>query len=390
MKKVLAIFSAGLLAVACSSGGDKSIDERIAQAGDDIKSLKKIKTELSQKAVELNKDIEKLSKVINSKDKSESAYLVSVKDIKKEEFKHYIEFQGNVTTKQNVVVLPEASGMIKQVLVKEGSRVSKGQTLAILDDNGMLAQLEQLKIQMKLAKTVYEKKKRLWDQNIGSEIDFLQAETSYKAQVKAVERLEVGISKTRVTAPFNGVIDQVFKEKGNMVAPGQGGEIFRIINLSNMYITASLPEIYLKKVSKNKEVKVEIPVIGLETVSAIRQTGNYINPTNRTFSIEVPLSNRSKNVKPNMTAKLLVNDYLNKEAIVIPLSIISENSKGEQYVYLAEKNKAGKLIAKKRIIETGKSKGDVVEAVKGLSENDKIIVEGARTIKEGQLINIVK
>lgn len=390
MKKILGIATVALVMVACGSKGKKSVEDRIANADGDIKILKTIKSELTAESITLNKDIKKLTDLIVELDTNQNTYLVSASAIQKQEFKHFVEFQGNVTTKQNVIIFPEASGIIQSVLVKEGSRVSKGQVLAILDDNGLEEQLAQLKIQTELSKTVYEKKKRLWSQKIGSEIDFLQSETAYKAQMEAVKQMEIRLSKTKITAPFSGVIDQVFKEKGNLVAPGQGGNMFRIINLGNMYITANLPEIYLKKVSKNKEVKVEIPVIGLETTSSVRQTGNYINPTNRTFAIEVPLSNKHKNVKPNMTVKLFVNDYSNADAVIIPQSVISENAIGKQYVFVAKKNAKGLLNAVKQTIVTGKSKGDVVEVIEGLKENDQLIVEGARTIKEGQLIKIVK
>lgn len=390
MKKIVGILTVSFIMLACSSDSKLSVEDKIENAGSDLKELKKIKSDLSKEVLELNKELKKVQFVINQKDTFLKKALITSQNIKEEEFKHYVEIQGNVTTKQNLIIYPESSGMIKQVLVREGTRVSKGQLLAVLDDNGRGEQLAQTKIQTELAKTVYERKKRLWDQKIGSQIDFLQAEANYKAQERAVAQIEIALSKTRVVAPFSGVIDQVLKEKGQLVAAGQGGEMFRIINMSNMYITANLPEVYLKNVSKNKEVLIDFPVLGKQTVSKIRQVGNYINPTNRSFSIEVPVSSKKLAIKPNMTAKLNINDYTNKNAVTIPLSVISESANGKQYVYIIIKDEKGNKTAKKQFITTGKSKENLVEVVEGLKDGDQLIVEGARTIRDGQFVEILK
>jgi RND family efflux transporter MFP subunit len=288
------------------------------------------------------------------------------------------------------VITPEMSGILKQVFVKEGQRVSKGQILARVDDGGMSQQVAQLQIQADLAKTTYERQKRLWDQKIGSEIQFLQAKSAYEAQQKAVDQIQVQLSKTAIRAPFSGVIDDVITEQGSVVAAGQS-QIIRIVNLRDMYIEAVIPEKYITTVTKGKDVEVYFPVLGGEAVNAkIRQASDFIDPNNRTFKIEIAVPNKDGNIKPNLTAKLKINDYTNPTAILIPQSVISENADGEQYVYLADSLQGKTAKAKRAFITTGKTQGDFIEILKGLNNGDAIVNEGARSVNDGQEITIIK
>ena len=303
-------------------------------------------------------------------------------------FNHYLELQGNVDTKKNIVITPEMSGILKQVFVKEGQRVAKGQILARVDDNGLSQQLAQLQIQADLAKTTYDRQKRLWDQKIGSEIQFLQTKSTYEAQQKAVDQLKVQIGKTAIRAPFSGVIDDVITEQGSVVGAGQS-QIIRIVNLRDMYIEAVIPEKYLTSVKKGKDVEVYFPVLGKTMDAKIRQVGDFIDPNNRTFKIEIGVPNKEGNIKPNLTAKLKINDYTNPKAILIPQSIISENANGQQYIYIADsiQNKTAK--AKRVIISTGKTQGDFIEVIDGLTDGNTVIKEGARSVKDGQEVTII-
>ncbi|MGK0251466.1 MAG: membrane fusion protein (multidrug efflux system), partial [Gammaproteobacteria bacterium] len=161
-------------------------------------------------------------------------------------------------------------------------------------------------------------------------------------------------------------------------------------NLSNMYVRAEVPENYLTTVTNGKEVQVFFPVLGETIETKVRETGNYINPSNRSFPIEVPVPNKNGNVKPNLTAKLSINDYTAENAILIPLNVINENARGEQYVYTAfAKAEDNKIVAQQQIITTGKSQGDRIEVLSGLKAGDKIIVEGARSVKDNQEVRIL-
>ena len=295
--------------------------------------------------------------------------------------------QGSVTTKDLLVIYPEFTGTLTNVYVKEGQVVKKGQLLAKIDDGGLSQQLGQLQIQYELAKTTFDRQQRLWKQKIGSELQFLQAKSNFQAQEKVVSQLQKQMEKTSVRAPFSGTIDDVITEQGSVVAAGQS-QLMRIVNLGNMYIETDVPEKYINSISKNKKVQVEFPVLDKSMISKVRQVGSYINPANRTFKIEIAIPNKEKNIKPNLTARLKINDYTNKKALLIPQSIISENANGEQYVYLI-RNDQENTIAKKIIVKTGKTQGDIIEILNGLSDGDEIISEGARSVTNGQTVKIL-
>ena len=197
------------------------------------------------------------------------------------------------------------------------------------------------------------------------------------------------IAKTVVKAPFSGTIDDVITEQGSVVAAG-ASPLMRIVNLNNMYIETEVPERYVTDVVKNKDVVVELPVLNKKIDTKIRQAGDVINPANRTFKVEIEVPNKDKSIKPNLTAKLKINDYTNKEAILIPQSVISENAEGEQYVYVVtNKNEKGIGNAKRVIIETGKTQGDVIEILNGLETGAEIIKEGARSVRDGQSVEVI-
>jgi RND family efflux transporter MFP subunit len=276
------------------------------------------------------------------------------------------------------------------MLVKEGQQVVKGQVLANIEDGGMSAQLAQLNVNAQLAKTTFARQQRLWNQKIGSEMQFLQAQTAYEAQKNAVTQLKSQLEKATIVAPFSGVIDAIFQEKGTVVAPGQGMPVFRIMNLSNMYIETEVPETYLVSITKNKAVQINFPILGTTIQSKVRQVGNYINPNNRSFKIEIDVPNQEGNIKPNLTARLKINDYTNTSAILIPQSIISENSKGEQFVYILQnKKKNNEATAERLVIATGKTQGDLIEITAHLSPGAEIIMEGARSVNNGQVVRVI-
>ena len=281
-------------------------------------------------------------------------------------------------------------GILKKVFVKEGQKVAKGQPLAVIDDGGLSKQILILESNEQLAKTTYERQKRLWDQKIGSEMQFLQAKTSYNTQKNSTNQLKQQLGKFTIKAPFTGIIDDVFKEKGTVVAPGQGAEIFRIINLSDMYIETDVPENYITSITKNKAVEVNFPILNETFHSKIRQVGNFINPSNRSFKIEVSVPNLAGKIKPNLTAKLKLNDYTNTKAILIPQSIISENAKGQQFIYIVKNKKENNLaVAERLVIETGKTQGDFIEVIKNLTSDAEIIMEGARSVNNGQVVKVI-
>ena len=387
MKKIITILTLTLLLASC--GGDKketSVEDVIASQ--DLTQIRAKKDEISNKQIEYAAQLKLLDDEISKLDTTKKVSLITTFTAKEEVFNHYLELQGNVDTKNLLTITPEYSGILSRVFIKEGQRVSKGQILAKIDDGGLSQQLAQFQIQSDLAKTTFERQARLWEQKIGSEIDYLQAKSNYEAQTEAVNQLKQQIAKTTVRAPFSGTIDDVITEQGNVVAAGQT-PLMLLVNLNDMYIATNVPESHISSVTKNKNVIVELPVLGKTINTKIHQVGSFINPANRTFKIEVEVPNKDKSIKPNLTAKLKINDYSNQKAILIPQSIISENAKGEQYIYVVKDRKDNIGVTERVIIKTGKTQNDVIEVLEGISPDDEIIKEGARSVKQGQTVEII-
>lgn len=387
MKKIYSLLITSLVLISCGGGSKKSVEDIISEG--DLFKIRAKKTEITAKKEVIEADLILLENKISELDSVKKLPLVTTFQAEEKKFNHSFEVQGNVETKQNIVIYPEYAGVLTRVYVKEGQRVSKGQLLASIDDGGLAQQLAQIQIQADLAKTTYERQKRLWDQKIGSEIQYLQAKSNYESTERAVSQMRNQLAKTSVKAPFSGVIDDVISEQGSVVAPGQS-ELIRIVNLKNMYIEAEIPESYVASITKGKDVKVYFPVLEKTVDTKIRQVGNYINPSNRSFKIEVPVPENGGTIKPNLTAKLRINDYTNEKAILIPQSVISENSAGEQYAYITIIDGSNKAKATKAIIKTGKTQGDYVEVLSGIKNGDNIILEGARNVSDGQAVEILK
>jgi len=385
MKNLITVFIVSLSLFSCG-GSDTSLESVIA--GGNLEEMRAKKKEILTKQKEITTQLQTLDSVISKLGNVEKLPLVNTITISHEVFKHFLELQGDVSTKQNILIYPEMAGTLQRVYVKEGDRVKKGQLLASIDDGGMGSQLNQLKTQAALAKTTFERQERLWNQQIGSEIQYLQAKTQYEAAQDAVSQIQSQLGKSNIRAPFSGIIDDVIKDQGTVVAPGPGSEVFRLVNLSDMFIEVEVPETYLGGVTKGKEALVYFPVLNDSVKTKIRETGNFINPSNRSFSVEIPVPNKEGTIKPNLTAKVNLNDYTNENAVLIPSGIISENAEGQQYVYIADSKAQGEVIAKRVIISTGKTQSGLVEILTGLDEGDEVIKEGARSVKDGQKVNI--
>ena len=382
MKKFLFIFTISLILSSCG-GDDKSVDSLIENGN--LTEIKEKKAELNNQQKELKAKIDKLNTYINKNEKKSKAQLVTTKKLEDTIFKHFVEVQGDVETDENIIIFPEYSGVLTEVYVNEGDQVSKGQVLAKIDDGGLSSQLAQQETQAQLAKTTYERRKNLWDQKIGSEIQFLEAKTNYEAAVKTADQTRSQLSKTQITAPFKGTIDDIIAEEGQVVNQGQT-QVMRLIDLNDMYVTASVPENYLRSVEKGSEVKIELGAINEEYTGIIRQVGSFINPDNRKFDVEIEIPNPDGFIKPNMIATVLINNYTNQNAITIPEIILQENAQGETIAYLYEQQNDSTAIAKKVVLELGLSYENQIEVKKGLNNGDVIVLEGAKNLRDGQRI----
>ena len=375
------LLTLGLVSVSCQSKSSAYIDELIAS--NDEALLRAKRTELSAQRSLLDADIKRLDVVIASLDKSTSLPLVATYEVTPQEFNHFTSFQGTVKTMKNINVYPEIPGQLLEVMVVEGQKVEKDQVLARIDDGGLVAQLAQAKSQLLLAETVFNRQERLWSQNIGSEIQFLQAKTQFESAEKAVDALSLQAEKSVVRAPFDGTVDQIFKEPGTIVAPGMGSELFRVVNIDEVYVEVDVPETHITSISEGSKVRVNLSAIGEEIDARISRVSKVINPSNRSFSVEVPLENKNGFIRPNLMASVAINDYSNKSAIMIPQSVVSENAEGKQYCFALEKSAEG-YVAKRLIIETGKTSEDFIEVLEGVENGALLITEGAKKVSDNQ------
>ncbi|WP_229326696.1 efflux RND transporter periplasmic adaptor subunit [Flavobacterium ammonificans] len=377
-KLIFPLLVATSLIVSC---GDKQNDQTV----DQLIAAKNNK-ELQARKADIQADLAKIDAALATLNVRKEEALVSVLTLKDTVFNHYLDIQGSVNTKENILIQPEMPGTLIALNVKAGQRVSKGQLLARVDDGGSSQQVASLETQYQLAKTTFERQKNLWNQKIGSEIQYLQAQTQMLSLQRSVAQAKAMLSKTEIRAPFSGTIDEVFVERGQVVAAGPQG-LMRIVNLNNMYVSTTIPESYIGKLKVGTQVDVFLTSLNKNYKGKVRQIGNFINPNNRSFGIEVSIPNPENLLRPNQVAKLKVIDYTVKNAIVVPSNVIQEDGKGNQFVFVASNSNGKTATAKKAMVTTGKSSDNVTEILSGLSANDIIVIEGVNTISEGMKLN---
>jgi RND family efflux transporter MFP subunit len=384
MKKILSLSLIALSLYSCGDKSTKQVEEVIAT--NDLKQIQEIRDQVHQDYEKLAAQMATLDAAIIKLDDTKRYPLVKTLTIKDSAFTHYIEVQGNIDTKENILIYPEYSGVLTQLNVKSGQKVSKGQVLARIDDGGMSAQVAQAEAKLALDKTTFDRQQNLWNQKIGSEIQYLQTQTAYQSQQKAVKQMQAQLAKTVIRAPFSGTIDAVIIERGRVVAPGD--ELFRIVNLGNMYVTANVPENYLGKLKLGATVEVYLNAIGKTYKGKVRQVGTFINPNNRTFGIEIALPNPDNLLRPNQVAVLKIEDYTNKNALLIPENIIAENATKEKLVFVITNEKEPKVA--QRIIQVGYTSGAMVEVKSGLKVGEIIVTDGAKSLSDGANVEIIK
>jgi len=389
MKKTIISVSFSLFLLACGQETEKvassitnnkgTLDELEIQKANYTRQIKGLTLALDS----LNQKLEKMSG-------GQKRVLVTALEIKPQIFNHTIEIQANIKTRKNLQLFPEFGGRLNQILVKEGQEVKKGTLLAVIDDAGLQDQLDQMKLQLELVKTTFERTQRLWDQKIGSEMMYLEAKTRFKSQQKQVAQMRNQLSKTKIYAPFSGVIDEIIARKGSTLAPGMT-PIMRIVNLDNMYVESDVPENYLANITKGSLAKVSIPVLNVTQNTVVRQTGNFIQPNNRTFRVEAPIKNPTGMIKPNLNARLSIVDYSNLEALMIPFRVIRENAKGDSFVFiLTGQEENNGYIAEQRFVTLGMSKDELVEITKGVNTEDLIVDEGVSLLVTGQKVKRIE
>jgi len=376
MKKI----GIGLIIVALLLNGCQPATTTLEQKKEELKTLK-------DEALDLQQQISTLEKEIAEADpdfiRDNSTLVSTLKPINKK-FVHKIEVRGSVQSRKNIILSAEAMGRINSIAVTEGTLVKKGQILLQIDATTLKNSIEELKTSLELTNIVYTKQANLWKNNIGTEIQYLEAKNKKESLERRLTTTYSQLDLATIEAPFSGSIDEVFVKEGEIAQPGL--PMFRIVSLNDMYIKADISENHIGKIAVNDEVKVAFPSINREYNSSITAIGQVININNRTFSIEVKLESDNL-VKPNLTAVLELQDYENNEAWVIPTEIIQNDNYGD-FVFLVG-NGDEKSVAKKFRIERGKSFRGETEILNQFNGNELIINQGFRDVSEGVAVKLV-
>ena len=376
-----------LLIISCNSSGSSNITSLIENG--DIEELKKRKKEYVDTMNTMQVELNEINDGIAFLDENEKLTLVSSYEIKEKVFNSYIEAQANLKTRKNILILPEFQGTLEQIFVNEGQYVKKGRLLAEINDSGLKEQLEQLTIQANFAKENFERTERLWNNNIGSEIQFLKSKTDFESSQKMVEQMKDRLAKTKVYAPFDGEVDEIISNQGSNLIPGVS-QILRLVNLDKIYAEASVSEKYISFIEEGTEVIVQVPLLGKDIKSKIIQTGNFINPNNRTFRVEVPVENIDNKIKQNLDAKIKINIYSKKDAVIIPLKIVREDASGKNFVYVMNQDvKQGVYITDKTFISLGNKNNTDIEVTEGLKIGDMLVLEGASIVEDSQRVKLI-
>ncbi len=348
-------------------------------------------TQLQDKKISITKSIDSLNSIlrtiesnIDKLDNNKNLQAISIITPKEESFKHYIEIQGVVKSDKNIVLRSELGGTVLQIFVREGQQVKKGTVLVQLDDSNLKNNMAELNTQIILAKTTYDRQKRLWEQKIGSEMQYLQTKTQYESLENSVNTLKDQANKMKLIAPFSGVVDEIFPKKGELTNPQT--QVVRLVNLDEVYVEADVTETYLPYIKIGNETLIRFPSINKEIISTVAQVGNVINPNNRSFKTKINIPNKDNDLKPNLLADIKIVD-LETNGIVIPSNLIQKDHIGDSYVYTVSNKNSEYLITKKLVkIANEYNHNSLIED--GLSANDTLVDKGARFVRNGEIVRI--
>lgn len=368
IQSIVAI-STGILLTACSA---TSTDDKAVQ----LEKLKKEQTEIARKIAALESEMPVDSTM------SVKAKEVDVLVVSGQKFDHYIQTQGLVEAEDNILVSAKSMGVVMQVFTNEGQFVAKGQVLAQIDNSLILRNIEGMKAQLELAVSVYNRQKNLWDQKIGTEVQFLQAKTNKESLEKQLAALQEQNDMTRIKSPIQGTVDEVMVKIGENISPGQPA--VRVVNTSNLKLVAAVSEAYVTNIRQGNKVVVSIPELKKVISAAVTFVGKTIDPMSRTFAVEVKLPNEP-NLRPNMSAVVRVVYRTELSAIVVPVNVVQEIN-GEKIVYIAEQ-KGKSLVAKKKVVGVEGVFGNYAQ-VNGLNAGDQVITVGYQSLSDGEFVKI--
>jgi membrane fusion protein, multidrug efflux system len=372
MRTIVSILAI-LLIVSCGKPGVEKIKKEIDSKKEQVLKLQQEISELETKLVSMG-----------DSSKKDPAFLVSFLNIKSGPFLHYIEVQGSLDGDENAAVYPEANGVIEVINVSVGQRVSKGQILARLNDAAIVEQIKGLESTYELVSTIYEKQKSLWDQNIGSEVQYLQAKNNKESLEAQLASTRKQLDMMHIKSPINGTVEENNLKVGQMASPQYPA--FRVVSFGRLKVVSDIAEAYASKVKVGDDIIVYLPDIKKEYKARVSFASNYINQVNRTFRVEANLTESDNNMKANMVAVVKINDYKNEAAFVLPINYVQKDQTGD-FVYIAINN-GGDMVASKTRVTIGQIYNGLAEITQGLKEGDKLINSGYLDLEEGEKVRL--
>ena len=382
MKKIIYICLAiNFLATSCGKKADantNTLEGKQAQ----LSELKNQQSKLKSEIETLEKEVTKLD---TTQRKEAKSIFVTVAAVMTENFTHSIDLQGKVVAEDEQMITSKGAGTLTRVMVKNGDFVRAGQTVGYLDDAIMQKGISEIQQQLDFARSVYDKQKRLWDQGIGTEIQYLLAKNGVEALEKNIDRMKETNTMNVVRAPISGVIDEVYAKLGGAMAPGV--PFAKIVNFSKLKVVADVAETFAGKVQKGNEVLLQFPDIKRDIKARVGYVGSSISSVNRTLKVEIPLAANEKNILPNMVSIVKLIDYKKDKAVVIPINMVQKGM-DEDFVMIAAVGNAGKTMAQKVTIKVGQTYNDKAEVLSGLKAGDQLITVGYQDLNGGDLISI--
>ena len=382
MQKTAQILMIAILVSLASCGGKNE--------NADLKEKKNKLEELKKQQAKLNDDVIKLEAEIlladPSSKKDEKAKLVSLSTITQQAFTHYIDLQGKIDAVNIAYVAPRngSGGLVKELYVKKGDYVTKGQVLLKLDDAVIKRQLDQLQTQLNFAKDIYQRQQNLWKESIGTEVQLITAKNTVDNLERQMSIIKEQQSYTNVTADIEGVLDDVNIRVGEFfTGMTAAGPQIKIVNTHDLKVTAQIPENYLEKVRVGSHIKITLPDINKTIDAVVSVSGKLIDANSRSFYVEAKLPT-DKDLRPNQIALVKIQDYASPNAIAIPVNTLQTDDKGK-FVMIAVKEN-GKTIAHKKIVAIGELYNDQIEIKSGLLQGDQLIIDGFQGLYEGQVI----
>ena len=359
--------------VSCKQEEQSELSELVAKRD----SIRTVREQLEDEILRLDARIQDLDTTLSYK-------MVTVLNADTSLYKHYFDVYGNVKSDNTASLFAENGGNITAIPVKEGQQVKKGQILMRIDDGVFERNLQELQTSLDLATILYDKQKRLWDQNIGSEVEYLEAKNRKESTENSIATLKEQRSRSSIVAPFDGVVDKIYQNVGEMATMQQ--PVIRVVNLNDLYITSDVSERYINSLKVGDEVMLSFN--GDSLVSRITRIGTFINPTNRSFEVQVDLLDKMDGVRPNSLVSMKINDLVKEGAVVLPSSIIMQDGKGQDYVFVIGKDDSDYPIAIKTVVTAGSSYGGKTVILEGVKKGDRVIDKGSRSVRGTDRVNI--